>query len=55
MAKSELLLWAYSILSEHVNSDSFGTVTISMANGNISSVKCDINHKAPVDDNSKKK
>lgn len=47
--KKDSLAWACSILAEHVGKDSFGTITISMASGNISSVRTDINHKPPVD------
>lgn len=53
MSKSELLAWAYSVLSEHVGNDSYGTITIAMAGGKISGVKSDINHKPPVDGNVK--
>lgn len=47
------LAWAISIVSEQVQKEAFGTITISMASGKISSVKTDINHKPPVDGNGK--
>ncbi len=49
MSKNKTLAWAYSIISEHVEKGSFGTVTIAMANGNISAVKSEINQKPPLD------
>lgn len=50
MSKEKLLAWAISVLSEHVHEDAFGNCIVSMANGKISSVKCEINHKPPVDE-----
>lgn len=47
--KDKLLAWAYSIISEHVGKDSFGTITIAMASGKISGIKEEINQKPPVD------
>lgn len=50
MSKDKRLAWAYSILSEHVKKDSFGTITIIMNCGTISLLKEDIHHKPPIDD-----
>lgn len=40
--------WACGIVREHIDKDSFGTITIAMANGKISAIKEEINRK-PVD------
>jgi hypothetical protein len=50
MSKDKLLAWAFSVLKEHADANAFGNCIVSMANGKISSVKCEINHKAPVDE-----
>lgn len=44
-----LFAWACGSIREHVDKGSFGTVTIAMANGVISSVKTEINQKPPID------
>lgn len=41
--------WAAAIIQDHMVKGSYGTVTIAMANGKVSGVKCEINHKPDVD------
>lgn len=49
-ADKDLALWAYSVIKEHADNRSFGVITIPMANGVISGVKCEINHRPPKTD-----
>lgn len=41
--------WACSIVREHVDKCSFGTITIAMANGKVSGIKEEINRKPLLD------
>lgn len=43
--------WACSVVREHVDKNSFGTITIAMANGKVSGVKTEINLKPMSDHN----
>jgi len=53
MGKNESLVWACGIIQDHMKKDSFGTITVSMASGKISSVKTEIHHKPELDHNNK--
>lgn len=54
MGKNDALVWAMGIISEHIKADAFGNIIISMANGHISGIKTEINHKPCVDAKFKK-
>lgn len=45
--KMELYVWACAVLRQHVDSDAFGTVTFSFANGRVGSAKEEIHRKPP--------
>lgn len=47
--KGQISAWVFSIIQEHVENKTFGTITVAMANGKISNVKCEVNQKPPVD------
>ncbi len=49
MSKEKILAWAFSILSEKINSGFFGSLIISMQNGKIHSMKIETVEKPPVD------
>lgn len=49
MSKDQLAAWAFSVLRECSEKAMFGTVTISMQNGVIGSVKVEESFKPPID------
>lgn len=54
MPKNEALVWAMTVIGNHVKSDSYGNIIVSMANGHISGIKAEINHKPCIDHKPKK-
>lgn len=53
MGKMELFAWACGVVRDLIDADTYGTVTIAMAAGKISSVRKEVNLKPPVDTTAK--